>query len=130
MCGRCLRYAPQRLSKKCAVCNGQVWFCDEDCEQADIVAPHDAICPALVHLTSARFDKQIVSMLRLMLEILYRQVNHRDEYERNMAPLAHHAEQCQLEEADELKKPFELLRTALSTCDWAGESVFDVARMA
>jgi len=85
-----------------------------------MAAPHDALCPALAHLTSARFDKQVIAMLRLILEILYRTAVPDGEGQASVDGFNQlvYATEPSVEELTELKKPFELLRVAVKSCSW------------
>ena len=122
VCALCLRTSLRRLDTRCDTCQ-QAWFCPHTdaaaCAAAAAglsVAPHDQMCPALAHLTSARFDKQLIAMLRLMLELLYLVSTGSS---RAFDQLGYHS--TSLEEQGELAKPFVLLRACVNSCVWGSE---------
>eukprot|EP00656_Telonema_subtile_P003181 TRINITY_DN11455_c0_g1_i3.p1 TRINITY_DN11455_c0_g1~~TRINITY_DN11455_c0_g1_i3.p1 ORF type:complete len:244 (-),score=58.67 TRINITY_DN11455_c0_g1_i3:71-802(-) len=126
LCSLCLRTSAKRLEHRCEQCQ-QAWFCaPEDQSSCRLaaeglsVAPHAVMCPALSHLVSARFDKQLVAMLRLMLELLYAST-----VGKSAAFDALQADEVSPSDQAELVRPFELLRRAVKSCSWGAEVLLD-----
>ena len=134
MCATCLAVSDGRLDLKCAAC-GKAFFCSEECHAAAShlelpaksanTVPHGYLCDALQQLgRGGKLDKQLVSILRLMLEIIVwrhlegkgenRSVSHGDCSAFDL--LEEHPEAWTPEECKEWEKPFRLLRTAIAAC--------------
>lgn len=80
VCARCFKVAEKRLACHCPVCN-QAFYCSESCRDTHAArgspgtSAHAALCPALATFgRTKKFGKQNVAMLRLMLELVARDV--------------------------------------------------------
>ncbi len=78
VCARCFKVAAKRLECHCTVCN-QAFYCSESCRDIHAAAgspgtsAHGTLCPALATLgRGKKFGKENVAMLRLMLELVAR----------------------------------------------------------
>lgn len=130
VCARCFTVAAKRLECYCTIC-GQAFYCSDACRDDHAArgspgtSAHTALCPALATFGSTKkFGKEDVAMLRLMLELVAREVlspaldGTPDRKDLCFDMMQRHPPDWGDKERRDWDKLFSLLEKALTQCDW------------
>jgi len=125
VCAHCFTVAPGRLSCSCSECE-QAFYCGAECRAAHRErggigsVAHALVCPALRRFPALKkLGKDNMAMLRLMLEVLAARHQSGGAASARFEELVHHPPEYRSpKEAALWGKACQLLREAISCCEW------------